>query len=188
MPQRSRTKERIVIQQRFSGHIRTSTPCSIRDREPVGGDEKPRASAGERRVPEAAPGAGRDVGPVGPRPHPDPAAVESRSCLARARDRSAEQASAMPEIGENASITRKRRIWIPINRTDFSVETYGPFRLIRPCDRDPGRRAQKNEGPDKPGLSGASFCLLAERARSPIRYNALGRILNVDSVRQSNRR
>ncbi len=43
------------------------------------------------------------------------AAVESRRCLARARDRSAEQASTKPEIRENASITRKRRIWIPIN-------------------------------------------------------------------------
>ena len=75
----------------------------------VGGDEKPRDSGGERRVPEAAPGSGRDVGPAGPRPQPDPAAVESGSYLARARDRSAEQASAMPEIGENASFIRKRR-------------------------------------------------------------------------------
>ena len=70
----------------------------------VGGDEESRDSGGERRVREGAPGAGRDVGSVGPRPQPDPAAVDSRSCLASARVRSAEQAGAMPENRENASI------------------------------------------------------------------------------------
>jgi hypothetical protein len=104
------------------------TRLKCESRQLVGGEEEPRDSGGERRVPEAAPGAGSDAGPVGPRPQTDPAAVESRSCLARARarDRSAEHASAMPEIRENASITRKRRIWIPINIHPWPIAAEPP--------------------------------------------------------------
>ena len=53
--------------------------------------------------------------PVRPPPQAAPMAVEARSCLARRRVRSAEQANAVPENRESASITRKTRISIPVN-------------------------------------------------------------------------
>ena len=54
--------------------------------------------------------------PTDPQSQPNAVAVESRSCSARQRERSAGQASGVPENRENASITRKKRIAIPINR------------------------------------------------------------------------
>lgn len=104
----------------------------------VGRSDEPRDSGGEMRVPEAGPAAGRDVGSVGPRPQPDPAALESRSCLAWARVKSVEQASVMPENRDYASITRRRWIGIPIN-TRFNSSQMHPRSY--PMWQQGGRRA-----------------------------------------------
>ena len=87
---------------------------------------------------------------VGQPRQPARTAMESRSCLARRRDRSAEQASAVPKNHKNASITRKTRISIPINTwntclLEFTVQgsithgsSTGIFDEPRSVDSEPG--------------------------------------------------
>ena len=53
--------------------------------------------------------------PLGTRQPSEATVAESRGCLASKGEDTAEQANAMPEILENASIPRKRRISILIN-------------------------------------------------------------------------
>ena len=54
--------------------------------------------------------------PLGTRQPPEATVAESRGSLASEREDPAQQANAMPEILENASIPRKRRNSILINR------------------------------------------------------------------------
>ena len=77
--------------------------------------------------------------PMSPGPLLDAAAVESRSCLARPREGPEKQASGVPENRENASITGKRRISIPINTCDCSAPE-------RTCIRCAGRIRKPAEG------------------------------------------